>query len=358
MGFPYPAPLYAGSTVYFASGGGFVIARDLETGSARWTTSIGRSIYSQSVEIGAENFVLKAGVLVTAVRYHVAGIDALTGASLWQYTAPLDTMAESSPRPGYLVEARIAADDNTVFIPAWGATVSAVDIRSGAAKWVWRVEANLPNRSGASGVRVSGDTVFVTVWHFLNQSGTQSEAWLIALDKQTGQELWRVVLPRQASGTMINCAPAVWKNLVIVTLASGDIFAIDRTSRSIAWHVLPQIGDDGFGAALVSGAVVFENSIYASGSDQKIHAYRAADGVQVWASYAGQLLTDPSVTNKFVYASNGASLLIFDRVTGTQYSALGHPRNSADYTFSSPPTAENGRVFITISNGAWSFDEP
>lgn len=357
-GFPYSAPLVDGSTVYFASGGGLVIARDLETGSAKWTTSIGQSIYSQSAEIGGENFVLKAGVLVAAVRYHVAGIDALTGTSLWQYAAPLDTIADPSPRPGYLVEARIAADDNTVFIPAWGATVSAVDLRTGLRKWVWRVEPNLPNRSGASGVRLSGDTVFATVWHFLNQSGTQSEAWLVALDKQTGQELWRVVFPRQASGTMINCAPVVWKNLVIVTLASGDLFAIDRITRSIAWHILPQIGDDGFGAALVTGAEVYEDNIYASGSDQKIHAYRATDGSQLWATFAGQLLTDLSVTNKFVYASNGASLYVFDRLTGAQYSALGHPRKSANYTFSSPPTAENGTVFITISDGAWSFVEP
>jgi outer membrane protein assembly factor BamB len=256
------------------------------------------------------------------------------------------------------VVARIAADDNTVFIPAWGATVSAVDIQTGQPKWIWRVEASLANRSGSFGVRISGDTVFATVWHFLNQSGTHSEAWLVALNRETGAEYWRFVFPRQASGTMINCAPAVWQNLVIVTLVSGDLFAVDRTTRSIVWHVLPQIAANGLGAALITSPVVYDDKIYANGSDQKLHAYRATDGTELWATNVGQLGSDPSVSNKFVYASSGVSLYVLDRLTGAQYSALGHPRKSVNYIFSSAPTASNGRVFVTVSDGAWSFDEP
>ncbi len=358
MGFPYAAPLADGSTAYFASGGGFVIARDLETGAAKWTTSIGQSVYSQSAEIGGENLVLRDGVLVVAVRYHVSGLDAVTGAKLWQFTAPLDTVDDPAPRPGFVVEVRIAADDNTVFVPAWGATVTAVDIKTGQPGWVWRVEPSLPNRSGASGVRLSGDTVFATVWHNLNQSGTQSEAWVVALNKQSGQEFWRFVLPRQGSGVLIDGAPAVWRNLVIVTLGSGDLFAVDRNTQTIVWHILPQIAANGLGTRLITGAIVYEDFVYANGSDQKVHAYRAADGTELWASFAGQLSRDLAVSNKFVYASNGASLYVLDRVTGAQYSALGHPRKSVSYTFSSGPTVYNGRVFITISDGAWSFDEP
>jgi outer membrane protein assembly factor BamB len=358
FGYPYPAPLVDGSAVYFASGAGSLIARDLETGVAKWTTSIGQSIYAASADIGGENFILRSGVLVTTVQFHTSALDIATGREIWRYHAPLDTIDKVAPRPGSVVVARIAADDNTVFVPAWGATVSAVDIKTGQPKWVWRVEPTLPNRSGSYGVRISGDTVFATVWHSLNQSGTQAEAWLIALDKQTGQQLWRVVLPRQASGTMINCAPAVWQNLVIVTLVSGDLFAVDRNTQSIAWHILPQIAANGLGTALITSAQVYEDNIFANGSDQKMHAYRATDGTELWASYVGQLGSDPTVSSKFVYASNGASLYILDRLTGAQYSALGHPRKSVNYTFSSGATVSNGRVFITISDGAWSFDEP
>jgi len=362
FGYPYPAPLVDGSVVYFASGGGSVIARDLETGAAKWTTSIGHSIYALSPEIGGANFVLRNGVLVTGVAYHTSALDITSGREIWRYHAPLDTIDNFfdnyAPRPGFVVENRIDADDKTVFIPAWGATVSAVDINTGQATWVWRVEATLPYRSGSSGVRISGDTVFANVWHFLNESGTQAEAWLIALDKRTGQELWRFVIPRNGSGVTTNGAPGLWRDLVFVTHAGGDIFAVDRTTQSIAWHILPQIAANGLGTRLLTGVEVYGDIIYANGSDQKVHAYRASDGTELWASFAGQLGTDLSVSNKFVYASNGASVYILDRVTGAQYSALGHPRKSVNYTFSSGPTVANGRVFVTISDGAWSFDEP
>jgi outer membrane protein assembly factor BamB len=357
-GFPKAAPLVNGSTVYFASGTGSVIARDIETGAARWYASIGQSEYSVSAEISGENFILGKGVLVAAVQFHTSGLDTATGREIWRYHAPLDTIDDRAPRPGYVAEARIAADDNAVFIPAWGATVSAVDLRTGQAKWVWRVEPTLANRSGASGVAISGDTIFATVWHFLNQTGTHSEAWLVALNKQTGAELWRVLFPHQASGTMIACAPAVAGNLVIVTLVSGDIYAVNRNTQTIAWEIQPQIAANGVGSALISSPEVYDGIVYANGSDAKVHAYRVKDGTEIWASFTDQLYTDPAVSAKFVYASNGASLYILDRLTGAQYTAVGHPRKSVDYVFSSPPTVVNGKVFITISDGAWSFDEP
>src|SRR5205814_10222420 len=161
-------------------------------------------LFSSSPEIQGANFILRDGVLVSAVEFHTAALDASTGKQIWTYTAPLDTM-DATPanpaRPGYVVTARMAADDNTVFIPAWGASVSAVDIKTGQSKWVWRVDSTISYRSGASGAGLSGDTAFVSVWHFLDRLGVRSEAWVVALDKATGKELWRTVLPKQSSGT-------------------------------------------------------------------------------------------------------------------------------------------------------------
>lgn len=362
FGYPNPTPLVAGASVYFASGGGYVIARDVETGAAKWTTSIGQSIHALSPEIGGANFVLRKGVLVTAVVFHTSALDIATGREIWRYHAPLDTIDNYfdnyAPRPGNVVEARIDADDSTVFVPAWGATVSAVDINTGRPRWVWRVEAALPWRSGASGVRVSGDTVFVSVWHFLNHSGTRSQAWLVALDKQSGTELWRVVLPRESTGTMIDCAPRIWNNLVFVTLASGDLFAVDRRDQHIAWHIPTQLPPDGFGFAALTSPQVYGDVVYTNGSDEMVHAYRASDGSQLWASRASQFTNDLLVTDKFIYATDGASIYVFNRITGARYGALGHPRKSASYVFSSGVAAEGGRVFATISDGAWSFVEP
>ena len=357
-GFPHPRPIVSGATAFFAAGAGFVVAHDIATGDLKWSTQIGASKYSVSPEIGGENFILRGGILITAVQFHTSALDATTGRELWRYEAPLDTVGEPKPRPGYVDHARVDADDQTVFIPAWGASVSAVDLQTGQARWIWQVEPTLSHRSGAMAVRLSGDTVFATVWHFLNQNGTQSEAWLVALDRLSGKEFWRAVLPKLSSGTTANSAPAVWHSLVYLTMSSGDLFAVDRATQQVAWHIPTQIPESNPAAALITGPEVYGDFVYANGSDMKLHAYRAEDGVEVWSSAGSQFVNDLLVTSKFVYASDGATLYMFDRASGKRYAALGHPRKSYDYIFSSAAAAEGAEIFVTLSDGAWSFFEP
>ncbi|MGI8618034.1 MAG: PQQ-binding-like beta-propeller repeat protein [Gemmatimonadaceae bacterium] len=358
-GFPNARPAVSDDLAYFATGGGFVVARDLSTGTARWTTLVGASRHAASPEIDGANLVLRNGVLVVPVSFHTSGLDAASGAELWRYEAPLDTIDKALPRPGYLASARIAADENTVYIPAWGATVSAVDVRTGATKWIWRVEPTLEFRSGASGVSVSGDTVFATIWHNLNRLGGLSEAWLLALDRTTGRELWRVVLPVQGCCVVVAGAPAVWRNLVVMTMVNGYLFAVDRDTRQIAWQVPPKAPQYGLATALISGAAVYGDVVYANGVDRKIGAFRASDGQQLWESVeVGQLYDDMLVTERHIYASDGAKLIILDRQSGVRYSSLGHPRGDDDFVFSASVAVHKGQVFVPISNGAWSFDEP
>jgi len=356
-GLVWTQPLVSADTAFFASGGGVVVARNALTGQSLWTSFVGASPYSVSREIQGRNFVLKKGVLVVPVEFHTSGIDARTGNEIWRYHAPIDTLGDHFARPGYVVGAHLDADDNTVFIPAWGASVSAVDVLTGTPRWIWQVDPATPYRSGAEGVRIVGDTLFVSVWHSLNELGTKAEGWLLALDRNTGQELWRVVLPKQSSGVMVNSL-AVWRNLVIVTISAGDTYAIDRTTQTVAWHVPPHIPADSFGAALITPAQVYGDVVFASGSDMMIRAYRAQDGGEIWATYAGQVEGDILVTEKFVYAADGASLYMIDRATGSWYAALGHPRRTYDYAYTTAPAFANGNIFITFSDGAWSFKEP
>lgn len=358
-GSPHPRPVASDNAVYLATGGGFVVARDRSNGSIKWSTRVGVSEHAASPEIGGEDLLLRNGILVVPVAFHTSGVDAATGAELWRYEAPPDTIEKVSPRPGYLAFARIAADENTVYIPAWGASVSAVDLKTGQTRWIWKVDPTLSFRSGAAGVRLSGDTLFATVWHFLDRQGLRSEAWLLALDRRTGTELWRVVLPRQSTGTMIKAAPAVWRNLVMVSIGSGDLYALDRNTRQLAWHIPTQLPASGLGAALVTGPEVYGDVVYSSGSDMKVHAYDAATGRLLWESDdTSQLGNDLLITDKYVHAAGQVEFFIFDRQTGARYAALGHPRKSVDYVFASPAAAYKGQIFVTLTDGAWSFDEP
>jgi len=196
-------PAFLGTSSYFGTGDGSIIARDQQSGAIIWSTNISTD------PIEGANLVARNGVVVTSAVYSTAGLDAQTGRLLWSYQAPMDTtnVTSSAVRPGTVIDSRLDADDESVYIPAWGASVSAVDLRSGAAKWIWKPGAFNSDtaqtgvfRSGSMSVRVSGDTVFATAWHYLNRAGGTSEAWLIALDRSTGRELWRVRLPYLGSG--------------------------------------------------------------------------------------------------------------------------------------------------------------
>lgn len=110
-------PAVAGGLVLFGTKGGTVVARDTATGSPVWTA---RVAYPND-PVGGEDMVVQGTLAIVPVRFHVTAIDAATGVERWRYTTPLDTVeAGPNPDPGYLVRTHMAADDRTVFIPAWG----------------------------------------------------------------------------------------------------------------------------------------------------------------------------------------------------------------------------------------------
>src|SRR5215208_3222517 len=111
-------PAVLGDAVVFATGDGYLVSRDRATGAARWATRV------HDRPIAGANVVAGGGVVAVAADYHTAGVDAATGRLLWSYTAPADSVDRPDAAPGYVAAARLDADDSTVYVPAWGASVS------------------------------------------------------------------------------------------------------------------------------------------------------------------------------------------------------------------------------------------
>ena len=347
-------PVVVGDLVYFGTGDGQVIAREVATGRARWS----RRVATQRIEGG--NLVARAGVVVVAVVHHTVGLDATTGRELWRYQAPLDTVdAGAQPAPGQVMRSRLDADELTVYIPAWGASVSAVDLRTGVARWVWEPRRSAGDtagsgifRSAAGGVQVSGDTVFVTAWHRLSRTWGPTEPWLVALDRRNGRELWRVVLPAYTGGALLMGAPALYRNLVVFTSVGGYTWAVDRTTQEIVWQFVPQPE-----LATSTQSEIHGDIVYLDGGDRHLYALRASDGSVVWRSHAvNSAYYDLLVTERHVYYPTGSALLVFDRATGSRVTLLAQP-NSTDGLFTAP-AASGAQIFVTVNGGAWSFDEP
>ena len=356
-GYGRSRPAINGTMVYFGTGDGQIIARDINSGAQLWAAKV-----SQEAIEGA-NLVARANVVVAVSVFHTTGLDAQTGRQLWRYVSPKDTVgwSQATASPGNLVASRVDTDNDMVYIPAWGASVSAIDLRTGAVRWVWQPGVIATDtatsgifRSGSMGVRVSGDTVFSTLWHFTNRAGGSSDAWLVALDRNTGGEFWRVRIPAEGSGVMIQAPPAFYHNLLIIHTVAARTFAIDRTTRQIAWEFTAP----GYTWSTLAGPEVSGDIVYVDGGDGQIYALRAADGTIVWKGMFGSATTrDLLVTDRHVIFPTGAELHILDRQTGQQLVVAVQPHTS-DPLFASPAASANGLVFITVGDAALCFEEP
>jgi outer membrane protein assembly factor BamB len=351
-------PAVSGNVVYFGDGNGELIARDVETGQRLWTSKVGPD------PIDGANILVRNGVVVAPVFNYTVGLDAITGRKLWQYNSPDDTVGVPqgyTAFPGSVIDARIDADNQIAYIPAWGASVSAVDLHTGATKWVWKpgqIDGDTATsgvfRSGSMSVRVSGDTVFATLWHFVNRPGGYSEAWLVAIDRLSGTELWRVRLPYVGSGVLIEAMPVVYQNLVIVHTLSARTYAIDRATQNVVWEFTVPSAH----LSTIAGAELYGDIVYVDGGDEQIHALHARDGTVIWnAPFPTQTTRDMLVTERRIIFPIGGELILLDRETGNTIVVTSQPR-TYDPLFSSAATFSNGRVFITVAEAAWCFDEP
>ncbi len=356
-GYGRSRPAINGTMVYFGTGDGQIIARDVNSGAQLWAAKI-----SQEAIEGA-NLLVRANVVVAASVFHTTGLDAQTGRELWRYESPKDTVGAppGGASPGSLIDSRLDADNQMVYIPAWGASVSAIDLRTGAVRWVWRpgiiagdTATSGVFRSGSMGVRVSGDTLFSTLWHFTNRPGGFSEAWLVALDRNTGGEFWRVRMPFEGSGVLVEAAPALYQNLVIVHTLSARTYAVDRTTQQIVWQFIAP----GYTLSTIAGPEVSGDIVYVDGGDGNIYALRAADGTIVWKGMYGLATThDLLVTDRHIIFPTGTEVHILDRQTGQQLLVAVQP-HTYDPLFASPAASANGLVFITVADAALCFEDP
>lgn len=356
-GIAYTRPAFSGTLVFIGTGDGSIVARDKATGAQAWTTSV------TSGEIGGANMVVRGGIVVVPLTRETVGLDVTTGLQRWRYGAPPDTvgMGGAPTGPGQVFRTHLDADAETVFIPAWGASISAVDINSGAVRWVWQPGRTSSDTavagvfsSGSQGVRVSGDTVFATAWHFRNRTGIESEAWLVALDRLSGRELWRVVVPTAGGGARVWGAPVISGELVIFESAAGHEYAINRNTQRMAWQYTPQATN-----ASDAETELYDGVVYHDGGDQNIYALRASDGSLVWrAPFSTSTTADVLVTERRVIFSNGPTLFVLNRETGKRIAALEQPHVRGESFFASPAAYADGRIFVTVADGAWSFDEP
>jgi outer membrane protein assembly factor BamB len=341
-------PTVQGSVVFFASGDGAIVARTVATGSEIWKTTIYQPTEVQGAElIATQDLVIAEGL------YEVAALNIQDGSVRWRFTPPADPVLSG---PGYLEGSHPITDGATLYVPAWGASVSAVDLASGSTKWIWRLPKLSTDtamnvfRSGAEGVSVSGDTLFATVWHWTTRQGGFAEVLLVALDRNSGQELWKLVIP---SAVAVAAAPLLVNDLAIVATKHGQLCAIRRSTREIVW----QFQSPNFVYTTDAQPAVFGGNLYFDGGDEHLYALKAADGTLVWSVPSIGATRDLLATDRRIYFTNYTELVAHDRASGALV-ARALPKPGGVEVFETAAVANGSQIFITRTSGAWSFREP
>ena len=336
------------TAVYATDGVGSLNAFAKSDGRRLWHTQLTAGV------IRGMNVVVASGVAVAATRDSTVGVDAATGRLLWQYAAPLDRQENPvAPEPGYVGFTRMDTDGESVFIPAWGASVSAVDLRTGQRRWLWSTPDTAAFRSGSMGVRRAGDTLYATVWRYTDPFGGKTEQWLVALDRRTGRELWRKTFPPFTGGVSVQGAPVIIGDIVIFSVVGGDEFAVNRFTQQLVWTFRSSPIQ-----ATVAESEGFGTTVYHDAGDQTIVALDAATGTLLWkGSYGGQATVDFLVSERFVYVSVARDLVVLDRTNGREVQRIRRASSLQNRIFSSPAAFAEGRIYVAADYEVLCYKE-
>lgn len=345
-GFARSIPAIVESSVIHATGSNTLVARDTATGARRWETSVTSGL------IRGYEMVVGAGVVVVPLVARTVGVDVTTGTVLWTYTSPDDQGS-----PGNVFLATPAADSTHAYVPAWGASVSAIGLRTGVPRWIWRTPDTASTRAGTTGVAVAGDTVYAAVWKWLDATGTVTQQWIVAIDRVSGAELWREVYTVPILQVGVLNAPVVAGRVVVLHLWNGQVFAVDRFTRERLWGTTVP----GTGTAVTDAPLVSGDTIFIPEPDRRVTARRITDGSLLWersvAFGPGQL----ALAGTRLWVEAGPYLTALDRSSGRILWSGAIPEKpgvpSWLRSISSMRGTPGGRLFISAGGGTFCLRE-
>ncbi|WP_227356773.1 outer membrane protein assembly factor BamB family protein [Haladaptatus salinisoli] len=364
------------------------------TADVEWTFDGGTPTMNSSPVV-VENVVYAAG---TGDPGGICAVDATTGDSLWRFETE-----------GYVSSAPAVAD-GVLYAGTWGKTFYAVDVADGTQRW----KVDVGHRFGSSSPVVADGTVVVGANGDgpLVVSGPEDEeefeaCAVLALDAETGEEVWRYdefgerenvdSSPAVASGRVhvgggenlyaldaetgseiwtrnvaasARASPAVRDGLVYYAgpYRGGDapsrLWALDAASGETRWTY--DLADT---AQKVSPAVA-DGTVYVPAASQRVclaagdsddcsgvtrgrlYAVDAETGTERWtAEIRPDTRSSPAVADGIVYVgcANGISAVTVDGAGAWRIDFEGE-REDGPYVDSSPAVA-GGRVFVGASDG-------
>lgn len=309
-----------------------IVALDASSGAVIWSTQI----KSTSPNPGAENIIVQNGSVFASESNVVAALRESDGEVLWRFQP--DSNA---------AQVGISADDRAVYT-GQNATPIVYALAIADGHLLWRVNLGQAQgwqfRADVTGVAVSGDTVFTGVNRYKTLNGGRRSGVVVALDRNTGAELWRYETPTESDD--MQGRPVVAADALIVNDFYGAAtIALDRATGRERWRVK----STGAGFGPLAPATVNGNHVYIGSEDNYIYDVSLASGQVFWKSNTGSSLDGVTACGASVWGMNGG----LERHAATDGHQTGHYADG-DARFTSNLTTDGTRVYMTGYGGVYA----
>ena len=207
--------------------------------------------------------------------------------------------------------------------------------------------------TGSSPV-LEGDRLFV-------QCDNEEDSFIVALDKKTGEELWRKKRDERSNWA----TPYVWKNKLrteIVT-GGGTMRSYDPTTGELLWELggmqgrcsATPVGDEGLlyfgtGGGMGGAGPLVAVRAGAKGDITLESGEKSSEGVAWMVSRGGPPMASPLLYqgNLYVLDQRGGIIACYDAATGEQHYKERLPGAKG---FTSSPWAADGKVYCLDEDG-------
>jgi pyrimidine-specific ribonucleoside hydrolase len=249
--------------------GSMLMAVDRETGGELW-----RFVPPEG-EARVRGPAIADGVVFTGTSEFLYALDSETGAELWRFRPE-----GGAPDPA----ARVAVAEGVAYFGTPAGLVYAVDIATHQELWSFQTG------FGTNGV-ASRPAIVDGIAYFGSDDAT-----FYAVDTISGEEIWRFTAPGA-----LPSSPTVAGDRVFFGVVSGDgLVALDRGSGDELWRA--DLG------GIISSPVVSEGAVYVGSGDGNLYAVDAATGDVLWRFRTENVVgNSPAVVDGVVYFQSGLS---------------------------------------------------
>jgi outer membrane protein assembly factor BamB len=285
-------------------------------------------------------------------QFKVLALDRKTGKTVWEHLAREEEPHEAAHGDnGTWASSSAITDGEHVIAYFESRGLYAYDMNG---KLIWQADfgdKKMRNQFGEGSTPVLYGNTLVVVWDHLNQP-----SYVIALDKRTGKELWRVDHPEMDTWATPLVVTHNRRQQVIVN-AMNRVRSFDLESGKLVWEG-PGTTMNVIPSAVSGNGMVFIMSGFRGNNLKAIKLADAKGDIAGTGAIAWELDRDtPYVPSPLLYdnilyflKTNNGLLSAYDAVTGKPHYTVQRIAKAPGEVFSSPVGAD-GRVYITSRDG-------